>query len=270
MLVYLEDDVALLGADGIGVLAGLQGEHGVFKYLGEAAVSVVEGAEVSAIGGRCAVTEGLGQLGEVTTGVEFGLDVVGLCLACGRFGGVVGVGAGGDENFAQLQAFRLDVILLVLLEVALSFAGSELNSAADFLAHDLLGDDLVADIGLEVLKGDALLLGGLFQVFQSLKVVLFADLVKALDEVSVSVDAQFFGLGEPELLVNEAAEEVLVSLRDLLHGETVLLGLVVGFLHGAVVVGLRNDLVIDVGDDIFNGYATIGTLRRGGMRLRRS
>ena len=100
----------------------------------------------------------------------------------------------------------------MLLEVAFRLAGSELDHLAHFLAHHLLGDDAVADIGFEVLIGDALFLGGLFQVFQGGHVVLLADLVQAGHQLGFACNAQFLALGEPELLVDEVAQQVLVRL----------------------------------------------------------
>jgi len=137
-------------------------------------------------------------------------------------------------------------------------------------AHHLLGDDLVADVGLEILIGDALILGRLFQVFQGLQVVLLANLVQPRHQFGVAVDAQFLAFGEPELLVDEVAQQILVASGDLLHRRAVLVRLGIQLLHGAVVVRARDDLIVDAGDDLFDRGAAIRTLGRGGMRLRRS
>ena len=158
----------------------------------------------------------------------------------------------------------------MLLEVALGLAGGELNPLAHLLAHHLLGDDAVADVGLEILKRDALLLGGLFQVFHGFQVVLLADLVQPVHQLGFAGDAQFLALGEPELLVDQVAQQIFMRRGNLLHGGAVLARLGIQFFHGAVVVRARDDLIVDAGDDVFDRGAAVWALRRGGMRLRQS
>ena len=236
-----------------------------------ASLPALELAQIAAFGGRGTVAEGARQLGEVAAGVEFGLHVVGLGLGRGQFRRIVGLhatlfvtrGAGVPVETRislSVHALRLRVLLLVLLVVALRLAGGELNLSAHLLAHHLLGDDAVADVGLEILERDALLLGRLFQVFHGCQVVLLADLVQPLDQLGFAGDAQFLALGEPELLVDEVAQQVLVGLGDLLHRGAVLARLVVQFLHGAVVVRARDDLVVDAGDDLLDRRAAVGAL----------
>ena len=156
----------------------------------------------------------------------------------------------------------------MLLKVALDFALGDLNLLADFLAHHLLRDDAVADVGFEVLPGHTLFLGRLFQVFQGFQVVLLAELVQLLDHLGFAVDVQFLALGEPELLVDEAAQQVFVGLGGLLHGGAVLFGLLVQILERAIVIGPRDDLVVHAGNDALDRGSAVGALRRGGMRLR--
>ena len=57
---------------------------------------------------------------------------------------------------------------------------------------------------------------------------------------------------------------------DLLHRGAVLACLGIQLLHRAVVVGARNDLVVDAGDDLFDRVAAVGALGCGGARLRQS
>ena len=75
--------------------------------------------------------------------------------------------------------------------------------------------------------GNALFLGGLFQIFHRREVVLLADFVELLDQLGIAGDAQFLALGEPELLIDEIAQQVLVAVGDLLHGLAALAGFVV-------------------------------------------
>ena len=101
-----------------------------------------------------------------------------------------------------MYALLLGVLLLVLLKVALRLAGGKLNPLAHLLAHHLLGDDAVANIGLEILVRNALLLGRLLQVLKGLQIVLLTNLVQPLHQIGFAVDAQFLALGEPQLLVD--------------------------------------------------------------------
>ena len=118
----------------------------------------------------------------------------------------------------------------MLLEVALGLAGGELNQLAHLLPHHLLGDDAVANVGFEVFKRDALLLGGLLQVFHRFHMVLLADLVQALDQPGFASDAQLLALGEPQLLVDQVAQQILVGRGDILLRGAVLARLFVQFL----------------------------------------
>ena len=156
----------------------------------------------------------------------------------------------------------------MLLEVALGLAGGELNLLTHLLAHHRLGDDLIANIRLEILKRNALLTGGLFQVFQGFHVVLLANLIHPVHQLGFAGNAQLLALGEPELLVDEVAQQVIVSRRNLLHSGAALALLVVQFLHGPVVVRTGDDLVVDASDDLLNRETAVGALRRGGRGLR--
>ena len=121
-----------------------------------------------------------------------GLNVV--CLSLGRSHLRIVAGAGGDEDLAQPNTLRLRVVLLVLLVVTFRFARREAEGGSNLLAHHFLGDDAVADIGLEVLKRYALILGGLLEIFNGVEMVLLANLIQFLDEFGVTVDAQFLAL----------------------------------------------------------------------------
>ncbi len=116
---------------------------------------------------------------------------------------------------AQPLALRLHVVLLVPLVVALHLAGSHLNVFANLLPHHLLGDDLVADVGFEVLERHALLPGCLFQVLDGFQVVLLANFVQPLDQLRLAGDVQFLALGEPQLLVDQVAQQILVRVVEI-------------------------------------------------------
>ncbi len=168
------------------------------------------------------------------------------------------------------HTLRLHIVLLVLFVIPLHFARGNGHSPADLLPHDFLGDDLIADVGLKVLVGIALLPGRLFQILHARQVVLLADLVQLVDQFGFAINAEFLALGEPELLVNEVAEQVFMRLGKLLHGGAVLPALVVQFLHGAVVVGTRDDLVVYTGNDVFDDHPAVRAFGLGGTGLRRA
>jgi len=62
--------------------------------------------------------------------------------------------------------------------VSLLISVGHVEMATHFIAHDLLPDDLIADVLLEILKGDALLSGGLLELLHGGKVVFLADVVE--------------------------------------------------------------------------------------------
>jgi len=107
---------------------------------------------------------------------------------------------------------------------------------ANLLPHHLLGDDLVADVGLEVLEGHALLSGRLLQIVNRIQVVLLADLVQALYQFRFAGDVQFLALREPQLLVDQIAQQVLPLTCHLLHRCTVLLSYLIQLGFRSVVV----------------------------------
>ena len=90
------------------------------------------------------------------------------------------------------------------------------------------------------------------------QVVLLADLVEPVDQFGLAGDAQFLAFGEPELLVDQVAQQVLVLFGNLLHGQAALPAFVVQFLQGAVVVGPGNDLVVDARNDVFDHRSAVG------------
>ena len=120
---------------------------------------------------------------------SLGGDVVGLGLSLGD-DGFVGVGRGGDENLAEAHLLGLRELVLVSVVVGLFLGLGDLQMTAYLVADDLLGKNAVLDVGLEVLEGDALLTGGLLEVFHGVQVVLLADLVEPADDLGVGVEAQ--------------------------------------------------------------------------------
>ncbi len=215
----LQDDVALPREDRLGVLAGLQGECLVLKQLGQLAALVL--AQVAALRRRRSVAEAASPAAQNRRPRAAGPQ----CRPPWPWPQPLWPDrrpAARDQNLAQPLALRLRVILLVLLVVALHFARRDLDVLANLLPHHFLGDDLVADVGFEVLERDALLLGGLFQVLDRGQVVLLADLVQPLHQLGFAGNAQFLALGEPQLLVDQVAQQILVRRRHLLHGLAVL------------------------------------------------
>ena len=58
-----------------------------------------------------------------------------------------------------------------------------------------------------------------------------------------------------------------MGLGYLLHGGAMLAQLVVHVFHGAIVIGLGDDLVVDAGDDLFDHVAAVRAGRLSGARL---
>ena len=99
--------------------------------------------------------------------------------------------------------------------------------------------------------------------------VLLADFVEPLHQLRIAGNAEIFAPGEPELLIDEIAEQILVGGGDLLHGgSSVLASLLVNLSHGAVVVRAGNDLIVYAGNDVFDRRATIGALGRDVLGMR--
>ena len=180
----------MTGADGSCCFAGFEVEGLVFKNLGESAT--FEQTEISALRGGGAAGVLLGELVELGTGLQLRGEVVGfgLCLSDGC---VVGLCGHGDENFAEADLLGLGKLLLVSIVVGLLLSLGHLQTTAYLVANDLLGEDAVADVGLEVLERDALLTCGLFEVIHGVQMVLLADLVEPADDLGVGVDAELFG-----------------------------------------------------------------------------
>src|SRR6202007_637686 len=101
------------------------------------------------------------------------------------------------------------------------------------------------------------------------QVVLFADLVESIDQLGLTGNAKFFSLGQPELLVDQIAKQVLVRLGDVLHGGATLPHLLVAFALGTVVVRLGNDLIVDARNNLFYRRAAVRTFGQRGSRLRK-
>ncbi len=82
----------------------------------------------------------------------------------------------------------------------------------DFLPDYTLGDDLVAQVLLEVFVRSALRLRCLLQFFHASKVHLLAHFVQLLDQFRVAGDAEVFPFLQQELLVNQIAENIALFL----------------------------------------------------------
>ena len=147
----------------------------------------------------------------------------------------------------------LHLVFVIVVELLLLLL-SDGEMAADLFADHFLSDDLVAHVLLEVFPGDALLGGFLFEVFEGLKLHVFAHLVETLDQVGIAGDAEVFGLVEEKLLVDEIAQNVLFAFGKVLVGVVgiLLFDLVAELVFAAIVFGTRDDLVVDAGNDLFD------------------
>ncbi len=124
-----------------------------------------------------------------------GLIGCGLILGGGRF-------RGRDQDFAELDGFRLfHLALMLVVELLLFFLGYG-EVLAYFFANHLLGNHLVAQVLLEVLVGEALGRGRFFEIFHAFQFHFLAHLVEPLDEFGVAGEAEVLALFEQKLLIN--------------------------------------------------------------------
>ena len=90
---------------------------------------------------------------------------------------------------------------MLVVELLLFFLGNG-QVRAYFFANHLLRNDLVAQVLLEVLVGEALGRGRFLQIFHGFKFHFLAHLVEPLDEFGVAGDAEVLALFEQKLLIN--------------------------------------------------------------------
>src|SRR5208282_976907 len=267
MLGSEQDHVALLGANHVRDFTSLQREDLVVQFLGHGAA--LEITEVAAIFCRGSVGVFLRQVFKFRALVNLVEQILGFGLGgCERR---IGLGLrrrfgfpvraerfrgqfGRDENFTEanlLGPFHLRAVLFVELLLVLFVDGQLLS---DLLANHALGDDLVAQVLLEVLIGSALCFGRFFQIFHSLKVHLLAHFIEALDQFGVAGDAQVFGFLQQKLLVNEVAQNIFLSFgkQAIGVGGVLLLNFLLELIAAADVFRAGHDFVVHPGDDLFN------------------
>src|SRR5258708_6281993 len=283
MVNHLQDDVSLLGANHVGDVARLHGESFFFQRRGQ--LPTLEAAESAAIGCGGSVGIFLGDVlesgaisnllkqigglgfsnaersgfGSLTGGIVYGwLRVCGSSIRIGR-----GWWSGRrrrsnrfwrNQNFFQANGFGLLHIAFMFVVELLLFFFVQGQVAADFLANHLLGDDLVPHILLEVFPGNSLFGRFLFEIFHAGELHLLAHLVEALDEVGVAGDAKILTLVDKKLLVDQVAENVLltVGISFVGVGRFLLFYFVLELVFTADKLSAGDDLVVDAGDDLFN------------------
>ncbi len=144
-----------------------------------------------------------------------------------------------------------------------------LDSLADFGANDLLREQAVADVAFVLLPVDALGGHGLFQCLHTVELVLNANQVEALDDVSFDAHPHVFCALHEKGLVNEIAEGVLLLFGD--SSLNLFLGTFRAFLGdfldglpaGVLVFSARDDLIVDASDDLLDGLALVLSQGRG-------
>src|SRR5512135_788135 len=265
VLADLENHKALLGADGLGDIAGLHPEGDVFQFLGQGAA--LEIAQVAALGGGGPVRIVPGNVVEFGALLDLGVHLVGFGLGGGhalRVGnggrglGILGrLGLGGNQNFTQPHLLRLRHLAEVVFVVLLNLLRGDVDLGADFLLDDFLGDDVLAQVLLELFVGDALLLGGLGQVIHGGQVHLLADFVKPLHQVGFRGKAQVIALLQQKLLVNQVAQDVFLLAGDLLRRGALLLAFLLHLLLAAVELGAGDDVVVDAGNNLLHHRARL-------------
>jgi hypothetical protein len=102
-----------------------------------------------------------------------------------------------------------------------------------------------------------------FEIFEGVELHVLAHLVELLNQFGVAGDAEVFAFVEQELLVDQIAENVFLALGVDGVGifGVLLFDFVPKLVFTAVVLGLRNDLIVDAGDNLFH-YLTVGCWAR--------
>ena len=86
--------------------------------------------------------------------------------------------------------------------------------AADLIPHHLLGNDAIADVGLEILVGDALRRGRLLQILHGGQVILLADIVQPAHQFGFPGNAEVLAFGEQELLIDQVAQKIFFAVVE--------------------------------------------------------
>lgn len=159
----------------------------------------------------------------------------------------------------------LSKIILVRVVESLLLPLGHLQMAADLVANDLLGENPVPDIGLEILEGNPLLPGSLFQVLHGVHVVLLADLVETADHFGVGIQAELLGPGEEELLVDHVAQKILLTVGGLLRIYLILLIFASELLLASLHIAAADDPVVHPGNDVFHHGSVRRNCRRRGQ-----
>src|ERR1700722_4382600 len=145
--------------------------------------------------------------------------------------------------------------MLVVERLRLLFGDAE--PATDLFTNYLLSNDLITPRLFEIFPGDALLGGFLLEIFERLEFHLLTHLVQRLDEIGIAVDGEIFSFFEEQLLVDQIAEDVFFAIAEDLTGVrwVLLLDFVLELIFAALVLGARNDLVINSRDNLFDNLS---------------
>jgi hypothetical protein len=136
---------------------------------------------------------------------------------------VARLGRGWDQNLVQVYRFRLGKLTFVFFEVLLHVARRHADVPPNLVPHHLLGNDAVADVGLEVLIGDTLLLRSLLQVLHRIEMILLSSR-PALDQLGFAGDPKLLAFGKQELLIDQIAQQIGLFLLQLMGRNGLLLG----------------------------------------------
>ena len=137
--------------------------------------------------------------------------------------------------------------------------------SADFFANYLLRNDLVAQVLLEVLPGDALFGSLLLELFQTLKLHVLAHLIEPFDQLGVTADAEILAFFEEELLIDEIAENIFFTFRIDPVGiaRVLLLSFFFQLVFAAGELRTGDDLAVDAGDDLFDDLGSCENRKTG-------
>ena len=129
------------------------------------------------------------------------------------------MGIVGNQDFAEADALRLGDVRLVLVVKFLGLVAGDLDMATYFRADYLLRENAVLGVLLELFPAYALRFGELLEVFHGAGLHLLAEVIEALDEISVSGNSKVGSLLDEQLLVNEITQGVCLTKFHLLLRE---------------------------------------------------
>ncbi len=151
--------------------------------------------------------------------------------------------------------------LIVLLHVRVR----QLQLPSHLVPHHLLLQNLVADLRLEILEVDTLLLRRLRQIVHRRQLVVLANLIQTPYHIRVRVQTQFLCLRKQKLFVDHVTQHVPLRQRQIPRAHMVLLRVARQLMLRPLHIAATDDLIVYPRDHILHHLA----MRRNRRRQRR-